>query len=1302
MRLKRIPHVIPGSSRTQIFLVICSVLMPILLANIWLDLEYRSEEIERKHSSIVSLAHALAGHVKQAVGTAEDLLKVTAVSLSGPRGFDPRHAAETLRRVTDRIPLFESLLVADHHGRVISMSREAPCGLSFLADQPFFREALVTRNLSIGDYAECPSTGNPVLYMALPVIDRGTGVVRFLLVAGLNVRSMFANIGQIELPPFVLIGFADRKGIRFHRYPEADDTKKFQGSAVPADTMKRLQGGEERGAYEGMGSDGVTRIYGYHQLRHAARQEPYGLIYVGVEKNTVVTAADRMTLRHFYVAALAGGVSFLVALILGEYAVRRPIKKLSTVIREIGEQRFDAKCGIGYDEGELGEMARSIDEAARTLGEKSEILRQEKEELRKSEQRYRDMVEVHPDMVCRWRTDRTLTYVNEAYSKFFKKNASEIHGIQWIELIPEEARRRVHEFYEVITRGPVPVTYEHAVSGGEGATRWVQWRDVPIFDGAGGLVEFQSAGRDVTESKCAQDKLEKHADFLEVLLDTIPLPVFYKGMDGLYRGCNESFARAMGRSKSEIIGKSIWDLAPRELAMRYEEMDRELIAKGSRGVQTYDSRVRFADGSLREVVFHKAVYPGPDGEPSGLIGIFVDVTERNKAAAEVREREERYRSLFETSSDAVFLLDDEHCVDCNPAAERMFGYKREKLLGKLPLYHSPTSQPGGETSTDMGRRFMTRALNGESMRFEWRHRRADGSEFDAEVTLSRITLKGGMYLQAVIRDVTERNKAEAMYRSLAEHSAAGASIIQHGVFKYVNPIGGIYAGRTPSSLIGLSAFSIVHPEDREKIHTAFIAMVRGERTSPVLFRIMQPDGSVVHLIGSAATICYEGERATLLHTFDVTELAEAKKLLADERARVDSVLTAIPHAVLGIRGSSIFFANEAAERLFDLPRERLMGASAAEILGRSGDRCEVMERIGRFFSRGEMHREGFEIEMADSAGRTFTCRVAAAPILVEHVHQDREFVLVLEDMTAWKQMQLRLMHTDKMASIGQLAAGVAHEINNPTGYVSSNLKTLAEYCGDIETLFGAYRELMGLLEGFPKGHGLPAEIERSVAKIHEMEKQVDLEGMLEDLPSLIRESQEGARRIREIVLDLKNFAHPGEDAFSRADINQNLDSTLNVVWNELKYKAVVKRDYGDLPEVECSVREINQVFMNLLVNAAQAIDEQGEIEIRTRSEGDHVSVSISDTGCGIPEENLMKIFDPFFTTKEPGKGTGLGLHVVYGIVKKHRGTIDVRSRVGEGTTFMLRLPVHRVRQTLQIEEGMHAGDAHGEDAAARG
>jgi two-component system NtrC family sensor kinase len=263
--------------------------------------------------------------------------------------------------------------------------------------------------------------------------------------------------------------------------------------------------------------------------------------------------------------------------------------------------------------------------------------------------------------------------------------------------------------------------------------------------------------------------------------------------------------------------------------------------------------------------------------------------------------------------------------------------------------------------------------------------------------------------------------------------------------------------------------------------------------------------------------------------------------------------------------------------------------------------------------------------------------------------------------------QEKLLQSEKMASIGQLAAGVAHEINNPIGYVHSNLGSLQEYLRSLFTVIESYERALRAPD--PKA---------LIPEIDDIRDRLDIDFISRDLPQLMAESREGIERVTRIVRDLKDFSYSGRDeSWKLVDLHAGLESTINIIWNELKYKVTLERRYGELPMIECLPSELNQVYMNLLLNAGHAIADRGNIAVSTGVEGDEVWVEFQDDGAGISPELHQRIFDPFFTTKPVGSGTGLGLSISYGIINKHHGRIDLQSTVGEGSRFRVVLPVRQ-------------------------
>ncbi|MGH9873869.1 MAG: sensor histidine kinase, partial [Pyrinomonadaceae bacterium] len=277
-------------------------------------------------------------------------------------------------------------------------------------------------------------------------------------------------------------------------------------------------------------------------------------------------------------------------------------------------------------------------------------------------------------------------------------------------------------------------------------------------------------------------------------------------------------------------------------------------------------------------------------------------------------------------------------------------------------------------------------------------------------------------------------------------------------------------------------------------------------------------------------------------------------------------------------------------------------------------------------------------------------------------HLENQNVELAKSKTELERLQGQLVHTEKMASLGQLSAGIAHELNNPAGFIYGNVDILRDYLKDLERLLAVYDEI-----------SLPPEAASLVAAV---KTEISYQRLSGELISIIVDCREGAQRICDVVKNLRLFSRLDEAELKKVDIHEGLDSTIRLLSRYYSAgRIVLRRDYGNLPMVNCYAGQLNQVWMNLLGNAAQAVNDGGEVSVSTSVDGNWISVVISDTGDGIPDADLPRIFDPFFTTKPVGEGTGLGLSISYGIIERHGGAITVMSEVGAGTTFTVKIPV---------------------------
>ena len=508
----------------------------------------------------------------------------------------------------------------------------------------------------------------------------------------------------------------------------------------------------------------------------------------------------------------------------------------------------------------------------------------------------------------------------------------------------------------------------------------------------------------------------------------------------------------------------------------------------------------------------------------------------------------------------------------------------------------------------------------------------------------------------------------------------------------------------------------IHPDDRDAVLHAIENCIKNHKGYDIEHRVIWNDGSEHWLHERGNVVRDENGNALrmmgLIH--DITETKRNEKYLnklinqssslndqllqehsvrkASEK-KLSNILDIAPVAIIVINEhQKITVFNKGAEKIFHYSANELINHPLSALIPDSlpdevDNQASSLYQVSAFKSlEGKVEvlgrrKDGTEFPCGLNISvikendewfctvilRDLTGQKKAEQALLKEKREQEELIKKLQDA------QDQLLQSEKMASIGQLAAGVAHEINNPVGYINSNIGSLKNYLAD----------LLSLLECYENSEEKIQDLEL-LQSIQKMKKDVDLEYLKTDIRDLINESEEGVTRVKKIVQDLKDFSHVDEAEWQWTDLHNGLDSTLNIVHNELKYKAEVIKEYGDIPQIECIISQLNQVFMNLLVNAAHAIETRGTITVRTGTEDDGVWVEIEDTGKGMDETTRKRIFDPFFTTKPVGQGTGLGLSLSFGIIQKHSGKIIVTSEPGKGSCFHIWLPVQKSENSEEL------------------
>ena len=953
------------------------------------------------------------------------------------------------------------------------------------------------------------------------------------------------------------------------------------------------------------------------------------------------------------------------------------------------------------------------------------------EKIRKVEDRLQFLVSFSPSVLysCSASERAPITFIGENIREMLGYAARDFEqpGFFWDHLHPEDEPRVRTLITELLRTGQH--TGEYRLLHRNGTYRWIQNHARVLHDAAGEPLEIIGSIFDVTEKMQAEEALRKSDLQYRELTEMLPQTVFECDSTGRLTITNRRGLQSLGLNREDWeAGVSLLEFITEQERPRAIANLNGLFANGESFVQEYT--IRRKDG----ITYPAVIYGNPiltGNKPSGVRGLLVDISERRRAEEASRE----WAMVLESSNDAIVKRAGESIVFWNAGAERIYGYTREEILGKSIRDITPT-----ERWHEIAE-LTARLERGEAVvNFETVRTRKDGQSIDVSLALWPIRDSQGQLIGMVgaSRDITElkQKQRELLKRNavleLLQHSASAANqaaTVEEAAQTCLERICNFTGWEVGHAFLapagceqGLVSSPCWHFSESSKFaelrnvsEAMRIAPGAGlvgrvlESRAPYWAADLGRDAGIsrgklaveLGLKGAFASPVLAGSEVVGVLEFfcsrvpesddlflqaitsigvqlgRVVERARASEALRESESRFRAITENATHAILTMNEEGgILYANRTAELLFGYSAEEFSELTALELVP-AGLRDVHRQRIREMTvdAQENIYKPLFESTGIHRCGREIPLEVSSSGYLAKN--NRRVCTTLVRDISERKQLEAQLRQAQKLESIGQLAAGLSHEINTPIQYVGDNVRFLQEQFQALSELLSAYRLVSQAAESGP----VPLALREAVRRAAE---QADIEYLTEEIPKAVAQSLEGIGRVAEILRAMKEFSHPGTGERTAVDLNHAIESTILVCRNEWKYVAGMQTRFdASLPLVPCFAGEINQVILNLLINAAQAIGERvkdsgekGLIEVSTRRDGAWAEVQVRDTGTGIPAAIRDRIFDPFFTTKPVGSGTGQGLAIAHAVVvKKHGGSISFETTMGVGTVFTIRLPL---------------------------
>ena len=905
-------------------------------------------------------------------------------------------------------------------------------------------------------------------------------------------------------------------------------------------------------------------------------------------------------------------------------------------------------------------------EAVRMVGTHVDITetKQAREAMAQSEAKYRLLVEHQTDLMVKVDPEGRFLYASPSYCRAFGRSEEELLSAPFIPLVHEDDRAATMEAMKGLERPPHTAYMEQRALTMDG-WRWLAWNDTAIVGPDGKIREIIGVGRDITGRKQAEQALRRSEEKFSQLFRLSPDASVLVSLDTRrLSDVNDSWVQLFGYSRGEALGRTTQELATYADTARRDELYARLYMDGR--LDNFEIEARRKDGGELTLLFSGRVLP-LDGRDH-LLGVFRDISERKQAEKALAASEEKFSQLFRLAPEASVLVDMEtrRLSDVNDAWVNLFGIPREEALGRTTLELQTYTKPAQrEQLYELIHQF------GRVDGFEIEGRHRNGDILTLLIANRVLDINGRPHLVGVFMDITERKRAEQALLASEERfsrafSANPAALIiseiETGRFLAVNDSWVQLIGWTREEQIGRTSADLgiwLEPGQRE---SAMETLKRQGSLKNRFGRLLTKDGRVRASLWSAERVRQGGQDVLLSFVFDVTERVDAEAALRQSEEKFSRLFRLSPDAIvlINLATEQIQDANETFLRIFGHPREEVLGRTTKEL----GLYANLADRQAFFLRmRAAGHVESMEVEARRKDGSTFICSLSSQ---VLDLGGKPHILSILRDVTETKKMQEMMVQTEKMISVGGIAAGIAHEINNPLGIVLQAAQNLVQRTrGD-----------------FPKNREVAASLGLDLDRLTAYMQARKLDAFIEDIRS-------AALRAAGIIRNMLDFSRRSESRRKVCDLPEiarkalalaHSDYDLKKSYDFKKIRVDIEMD-DELPVVNCTETEIEQVLLNLLRNSAQAMAEadppvaEPHITIRLGNVPGFARIEVQDNGPGMPADVQRRVFEPFFTTKAPGVGTGLGLSVSYFIVTKgHGGNMRVESRPGQGARFILDLP----------------------------